>query len=361
MVLPFGRSQNGVWNIAEKKFTASEKCATLASPLGLFIHRTSAPGGNRVESRFSPNAMKNESSFPLSAAYALAFANALIIGLSFSFVKVAVTLAGPFDTLAFRFVIALAVFFLYAKFSGLRLRLGWKSSLQLLPLALCYPFGFFLFQAFGLAHASSGEAGILAATGPIFTAIIAATFIRERYNLLQVFSILLSVAGVIYITVQKGASLDPSNIAGIALILLSAISGAGYAVLNRTLVRSFTSFEITYYLMIVGAVAFTLASLIQHAVAGTFSTVFLPFAETKFTVAILYLALFSSLLTTVFASIALNRLTSAGLTIFLNISTIVSIIVGYFFLNEAVHVYHLIGTVMILTGVVGTNWFAAKE
>ena len=56
--------------------------------------------------------MKNEPqqhSFPLTAAYGLAVANALIIGLSFSFVKVAVTLAGPVGTLAFRFVIALAV------------------------------------------------------------------------------------------------------------------------------------------------------------------------------------------------------------------------------------------------------------
>ena len=52
--------------------------------------------------------------FPIVAAYTLAVLNALIIGLSFSFVKVAVTLAGPVDTLAFRFVIALAVCFLVA-------------------------------------------------------------------------------------------------------------------------------------------------------------------------------------------------------------------------------------------------------
>ncbi|HBT76455.1 MAG TPA: EamA family transporter [Planctomycetaceae bacterium] len=299
--------------------------------------------------------------FPLAAAYGLAVVNALIIGLSFSFVKVAVTLAGPVDTLAFRFLIALAVCIVYARIKGIRPRFDLKNSLRLLPMGACYPLGFFLFQGFGLLYASSGEAGILNATGPIFTAIIAATFIRERYNPVQCFSILLSVVGVIYIAYQKGASLNPDHIAGIALILLSALSGAGYAVLNRTLVRHFTTFEITYYLMIVGAVAFTLASLVQRAVHGTWATVFTPFSDTSFTTAILYLALFSSLLTTVFASLALNRLTSAGLTLFLNLSTIVSILVGYFRLGEAVHAYHLIGAAMILAGLVGTNWFTGSR
>ena len=290
-------------------------------------------------------------------AYCLAVANSLIIGLSFSFVKIAVTLAGPIDTLAFRFVIAWAVCFLFARINGVKIR--WKNSLRLLPLALCYPLGFFLFQGFGLIYATSGEAGILAATGPIFTAIIAAIFIRERYNLIQSFSILLSVAGVIYIAIKTGSSLD--SIAGIALLLLSAIVGAGYAVLNRVLVRSFSTFEITYYLMTVGAVAFVLTSLIQHVTYGNFSTIFTPFSDTSFTAAILYLSIFSSLLTTVFASLALTRLTSAGLTIFLNLSTVVAILIGYFRLGEAVYSFHLIGAAMILAGVIGTNGFASPE
>ncbi len=307
--------------------------------------------------------MKTDSDhlFPLFAAYCLAIANAIIIGLSFSFVKVAVTLAGPVDTLAFRFLLALAACVLYAKLKGIRPRFDLKNSLRLLPMGCCYPLGFFLFQGFGLLYATSGEAGILAATGPIFTAIIAAMFSRERYNPIQCFSILLSVAGAIYIAYQKGASFDPGNIVGIVLILLSALSGAGYAVLNRVLVRRFTTFEITYYLMIVGTVAFTLASLVHHAVHGTWATVFTPFSDLTFTTAILYLALFSSLLTTVFASLALNRLTSAGLTLFLNLSTVIAILVGYFCLGEAIHACHLIGAAMVLAGLVGTNWFTGSR
>jgi len=302
--------------------------------------------------------MISNSPFPFTA-YVLAVANALIIGLSFSFVKVAVTLAGPVDTLAFRFVIALAVCFLFARIRGVRPRFDWQNSLRLLPMGLCYPLGFFLFQGFGLIHATSGEAGILAATGPIFTAILAAAFIRERYNLIQSLSMCLSVAGAIYIVYRQGASLD--SVAGTALLLLSALAGAGYAVLNRVLVRSFSTFEITYYLMIVGAVALGFASVVQHAVHGTFSTMLTPFSNATFTAAILYLSVFSSLLTTVFASLALKRLTSAGLTMFLNLSTVVAILVGYFWLGESVHTCHLIGAAMILAGLIGMNAFPTPK
>ena len=293
----------------------------------------------------------------LLTAYLLAIMNTLLIGLSFSFVKIAVTQAWPVDTLAFRFVTAWAICALFARLKGIRF--DWKNSLPLLPMALCYPLFFFLFQGFGLLFATSGEAGILAATGPIFTAIIAAVFIKERYNLIQSISILLSVTGVIYIAIQQGASLN--NLAGIVLLLLSAIAGAGYAVCNRTLVRSFSTFEITYYLMTVGAVAFVLASFVQHAAYGTFSTMFTPFTDLSFTVAILYLSIFPSLLVTVFVSLALNRHTAAGLTIFLNLSTVVAILVGHLWLGETVHAFHLIGAAMILAGVIGTNGFATPE
>jgi len=147
----------------------------------------------------------------------------------------------------------------------------------------------------------------------------------------------------------------------VALLLLSALTGAIYAVLNRVLVRSFSTFEITYFMMTVGAIAFALASFVQHAAHGDFSAIFTPFADLSFTAAILYLSVFSSLLTTIFMSIALTRLTSAGLTIFLNLSTVVAILVGYLWLGETVHAFHLIGAAMILAGVIGTNGFASPE
>ena len=46
---------------------------------------------------------------------------------------------------------------------------------------------------------------------------------------------------------------------------------------------------------------------------------------------------------------------------FLNLSTVVAILVGYFWLGEAVHAFHLTGAAMILTGLIGTNAFPNPE
>ena len=98
--------------------------------------------------------MNHQSPISFPIAYGLAVVNALIIGLSFSFVKIAVTLAGPVDTLAFRFVIAWVICFLFARIKGVRF--DWKNAIRLLPMALCYPLGFFLFQGCGMIYAGSG-------------------------------------------------------------------------------------------------------------------------------------------------------------------------------------------------------------
>ena len=59
-------------------------------------------------------------------AYFLAVVNAVIIGISFLFIKVAVTHASPIDTLAFRFIVALAFCVVYMRLAKIPLRIDFK-------------------------------------------------------------------------------------------------------------------------------------------------------------------------------------------------------------------------------------------
>jgi drug/metabolite transporter (DMT)-like permease len=56
-----------------------------------------------------------------------------------------------------------------------------------------------------------------------------------------------------------------------------------------------------------------------------------------------------------FVNYALSQLPAHVSSIYANISTIVSVIAGYFFLNEPVGIYHIIGGILIITGVYGTT------
>lgn len=44
-------------------------------------------------------------------------------------------------------------------------------------------------------------------------------------------------------------------------------------------------------------------------------------------------------------------------TVFANLSTIISIVAGVVFLGEEFYYYHVIGSIMILAGIIGTNYF----
>ncbi|MDR2115323.1 MAG: DMT family transporter [Planctomycetaceae bacterium] len=293
-------------------------------------------------------------------SYFLAVVNAVIIGFSFLFVKIAVSDISPLDVLSFRFIVALIFCIIYMKVMRIPFYIEVRRLFPLFLLILFYPLGFFTFQAYGLLYATSAEAGILTATAPIITAICAAFFIGEKTNLLQFLFILISVTGVVLISMMKGIHFEISDIFGIVLILFSCFMSAGYTITNRVLIRSYTAMEITLVIMIAGSLFFTLFSVATHIADGTLATIFQPFINRNFVIAILYLGIFSSMLTTIFSSLILKHLSAVELVVFLNFSMIVAIIAGHLFMEEKIYLYHLIAALLIIIGVVGTNLFEKK-
>jgi drug/metabolite transporter (DMT)-like permease len=56
------------------------------------------------------------------------------------------------------------------------------------------------------------------------------------------------------------------------------------------------------------------------------------------------------------ANYALSKIEASKMSVFANLSTVVSIAAGAMVLKEAVTVYHVVGSTLIIAGVIGTNW-----
>lgn len=291
----------------------------------------------------------------LKLPYFFAVLNAVIIGLSFLFAKLALDYAGPLDTLTFRFATSFLVMSVPVVFGWIKLDYRGKPLSKVLLLAAMYPLGFFTLQAFGLQHATSAEGGILYAFTPVVTMIIASIFLKEGTTLAQKLSIFLSVFGVVFIFVMKGSRIDISNMMGISLLLLTCVAFAGYTVMARSLSKQFSPAEITYLMLGIGFITMLAVSFTSHATAGTLHTFFTPLASGTFIAAILFLGIASSLVTALASNYILSKMEASRMSVFSNLSTIVSIAAGGVFLGEAVTVYHLIGSVLIIAGVIGTN------
>ncbi|CAG7654725.1 DMT family transporter [Paenibacillus allorhizosphaerae] len=291
----------------------------------------------------------------IKLAYLLTVVNASIIGLSFLFTKMALEYANPIDTLAFRFALSFAVMTIPVLLGRVRLHYRGKPLYKALLLAVTYPLGFFTFQTFGLQHATSSEGGILYAFTPVLTMLLAFIFLKEATTVRQRLSIFLSVFGVLFIFVMKGSSIDWTNVTGMFLLFLSCLAFAGYNVLARSLLRTFSPAEITYMMLGIGFVTFFAVSLASHAAAGTLDLLVAPLASGPFLVSIVYLGVLSSLVTALTANYALSKMEASKMSVFSNLSTIVSIAVGAMFLGEDITLYHLIGSALIIVGVTGAN------
>ncbi|MFC0396585.1 DMT family transporter [Paenibacillus mendelii] len=277
------------------------------------------------------------------------------------FTKIALEYAKPMDTLMYRFAVSFAVMSLPVLLGRVKLNYRGKPIYKALLLATMYPLGFFTFQIFGLQQATSSEGGILYAFTPVLTMLLAFVFLKEVTTRLQMLSIFLSVLGVVFIFAMKGGGIELSNMTGIFLLFLSCLAFAGYSVLARSLLRTFSPAEISYMMLGIGFVTFLAISLTGHTAAGTLHTLIEPLASSTFILSTLYLGVLSSLLTALLSNYALSKIEASSMSVFSNLSTVVSIAAGAIVLQEEMTVYSIIGSLMIITGVIGTNHWRRRQ
>lgn len=294
-------------------------------------------------------------------AYLAAIGHTFITGLSFMFSKIGLNVSNPWDVLAYRFTASFLALLIPLLFKWVKLDLNKEKVLKVLPLAIFYPMLFFAFQTFGLQYLTSSESAILFAMMPISTLILATYFLKEQTTILQKLSVMLSVAGVVYITLNKGSNFNFSNAMGISLILLSALSFSIYSIMVKKLTKSFTIVEMTYMMIIISFIFFNAMSIGKHILDGAIGNFFEPLYQPGFIVAVVYLGVLSSLATSLLTNYALSKMDASKMCVFTNLSTVISIIAGVVFLNEKIFYYHIIGSILIISGVVGTNCLCKRN
>lgn len=294
-------------------------------------------------------------------AYVAATAYALITGFSFLFVKIALRYSDPMGLLAYLLLASFIAIVILMLSKVVKIKFSKEKIIKILPLSILYPLLFFSFQAFGLKYASSLEAGILNAAIPVVTAILAALFIKEKTTIFQKISVVMSVAGVIYITVNKGSGSGIGSILGVILISLSCIAISSYTVFAKKLSKDITSIELSFYMNIISFICFNLLSIGKHVTNDTIADFFKPLTSMSFVLSVLYLGVLSSLCTALLMNYALSKIDASKMSVFANLATVISIIAGAVILHEKLLYYHYIGSIFIVFGVLGTNFLDKKD
>ena len=235
------------------------------------------------------------------------------------------------------------------------------SRKDILPMSLFYPLLFFILQSFALQYISSSEAGILQALVPIFTLLLASVFLKEKTSLLQKFFLFLSVAGVVFIFLSKGANFGTETASfGFLLMLGSVLANAINNILSKSKGGRYRAMDMTAVVIFVGFVTFNTLSLTSHYLDGNILAYFAPLGQVSYLLSILYLGILASVVTGSLSIYAIVRLGASTVSVFGNLGTVLTILAGALILHEPIYSYHVIGATMIIAGILGMNLMRKK-
>ncbi len=277
-----------------------------------------------------------------------------IFGFSFMFTKNALEEIAPFHLLAFRFTIAALFLSILWLLGTIKLNYKNKDIKILILLAITQPVLYFIFETNGINRTTSSEAGLIISLIPVVVTILAAIFLNEKPSRKQLLFILLSVLGVLFIVLMKGTLNVNSNYLGMLLLGGAVLSGAFYNILSRKSSINFNPLEITFVMMWTGAIVFNLFILIN--LDFNLNNYFSPFLNLNLVIPVIYLSILSSITAFFLLNYTLSRITAFEAAVFTNLVTVISIFAGIIFRNEPFYWFQIVGAIMIILGVWGTNY-----
>lgn len=281
-----------------------------------------------------------------------------LFGFSFLFSKMALNLTEPAILLFARFLVTFVILNLMLLMRMGKMNLKGKNILPVLLLGVLQPILYFVFENYGLKYTTASFTGMISSSIPVFAAFLGAVFLKERPGWKQWTFIAISIAGVMMVSV--GGSGGENTPFGVVCLITAYLVGAVYTLLARRFSRTFTAFEMTYMMFLVGFVFFTGMALIQYrdkALPMLLSAVH----HGTFVFSALYLGAGASVGAFLLTNYALARLPIARATVFGNLSSVVSVLAGVLFLGDPFGPIHAVAFVLILVGVWGVNRCGMRE
>lgn len=278
----------------------------------------------------------------------------IIFGFTFMFSKMIIDIVTPMGLIAYRFLLAFLFFEALRITKVVKIRFNKKLFFPIFLVVLFQPIMYFIFETYGVALTPSSEAGLMIAFIPVFVTILSAVMLKEKPNKYQIVFITFSFLGIILIQVFKTGDGRETSIIGLVLLLLAVISAALFNIASRSASRKVKPYELTYFMMLYGAVIFNIIYIFQLLSSGHIDQYFSILLDLSIIGPLLYLGIIASIGGFFLVNYALSKLPAHVSSIYSNLSTVVAVIAGYLFLNEAIGWYHIVGGLMIILGVYGT-------
>ncbi|MBP3436865.1 MAG: DMT family transporter [Clostridia bacterium] len=295
-------------------------------------------------------------------AMAMAALGNIIFGFSFLFSKTAFNVTAvkvtPFILLSYRFLLAFLVMNVIWACRPSLLTVRGKKWWKLVPLGLLQPVAYFICENYALQQTNTVLSAVMIALIPVVALLLGLLFLKEKPTPLQILFSILSVVGVVIISLGD-SPVGKTSIWVFLLLLGAMLSAAGFNFVSRKNAEEFTSFERTYMMFLLASVSFSLLAFIEniHNLEG----LVLPLTQGEFLVSVGFLGVLSSVVAFFCINYANTYLPISRSTAFSNITTVVSLLAGVFILKEEHAPIAFFASAMIIVGVWGVQHFVKKK
>ncbi|NCA84578.1 MAG: DMT family transporter [Clostridia bacterium] len=266
-------------------------------------------------------------------------------GMSFVWSKIVLGYYEPITTVLLRLILSSALLFAgLAAFGKLR-RLR-RADLKLFMLSAAFnPFLYFLGENYGLKYSSPTVTAVIIATIPVFTPVVAYLIYREKLSLLNIFGLVVSFLGVLFMLLEQDYSLSVSPV-GVAWLALAVVTAVFYSVLLKKLAVRYDAFLIIAVQNLIGTFYFLPLFFIFD-----FAQFITVKPTTELITSLLLLAVFASSLAFVFFTISSREIGISRTNLFTNLIPVFTAIFSFMILGEAFEMQKVLGMVVVITGV----------
>jgi len=281
--------------------------------------------------------------------YGILIVLSVIWGLAFVAIRVLDTELSFINLTLLRWFVASAGYLSLLPFLGKP-----RTPLSRVDLPRLLLIGFFNVAAYHLSlnyaetSVSAGLAGLLISLGPVFSALLAVTLLKERVGRRLILAIMLAVSGAAILSI--GDLSTGSSLYGPLGVALAALSYALFAVLAKPLVNKYGALPVAIWAGLIGT-----AMILPLLSAAFFSQVSgLPVSGWE---ALLYLSILSTVMGYSLFYILVEKGGVSRVMIQLYLAPVVSVIGGMLLLGESVTLETFLGGAAMLIAV----WIATTK
>ncbi|WP_257348414.1 DMT family transporter [Pseudalkalibacillus decolorationis] len=252
-----------------------------------------------------------------------------------------------------RYLIASGIFIVYALLPGVKFRLPKKEDL--IKILILGWIGISIYNigvTFGEQTISAGNAGMLIGSTPVFTALIAVLFLKERLGMFGWIGLGIGFIGITLITMGTGSSSFTISL-GALLVLMAAVATSVFFVFQKPLHNHYKPVELTAYFTWAGTLPFLLYT------PGLFQDI--QQATLEANLSVLYTGIFPAAIAYVTWATALSLGNTSSVTSMLYIEPVIAIFVAWVWLSEWPSTLSIIGGIVAIFGVIVVNGFGKRR